>query len=147
MSSILLFYTGMAFAYFLVFPLIFKFFAAATPAGVEMMTDITSYLDFVMTLFFAFGVAFEIPVAVVLLVWIGVVDVKYLKKIRPYVIIGCFVVGMILTPPDIFSQTLLAVPMWMLFEIGILFSGLISKRSDHPDDQPADDDQPPATQP
>jgi sec-independent protein translocase protein TatC len=141
-SSILLFYTGMAFAYFLVFPLIFKFFAAATPAGVEMMTDITSYLDFVMTLFFAFGVAFEIPVAVVLLV-----DVKYLKKIRPYVIIGCFVVGMILTPPDIFSQTLLAVPMWMLFEIGILFGSLVSKRGDHPDDQPADDDQPPATQP
>ena len=104
-SSILLFYTGMAFAYFLVFPLIFKFFAAATPAGVEMMTDITSYLDFVMTLFFAFGVAFEIPVAVVLLVWIGVVNVQYLKKVRPYVIIGCFVVGMILTPPDIFSQT------------------------------------------
>ena len=146
-SSILLFYTGMAFAYFLVFPLIFKFFAAATPAGVEMMTDITSYLDFVMTLFFAFGVAFEIPVAVVLLVWIGVVNVQYLKKVRPYVIIGCFVVGMILTPPDIFSQTLLAVPMWMLFEIGILFSGLISKRGEHPDDQPADDDQPPATQP
>ena len=110
------------------------------------MTDITSYLDFVMTLFFAFGVAFEIPVAVVLLVWIGVVNVAYLKKIRPYVIIGCFVVGMILTPPDIFSQTLLAVPMWMLFEIGILFSGLISKRGEHPDDQP-DDDQPPATQP
>jgi sec-independent protein translocase protein TatC len=117
-SSILLFYTGMAFAYYFVFPLIFKFFAAATPAGVEMMTDITSYLDFVMTLFFAFGVAFEIPV-----------------------------VGMILTPPDIFSQTLLAVPMWMLFEIGILFGGLISKR-ERPDENPADDhnDQPPATQ-
>ncbi|KAB0482604.1 twin-arginine translocase subunit TatC, partial [Pseudomonas reinekei] len=114
----------------------------------EMMTDITSYLDFVMTLFFAFGVAFEIPVAVVLLVWIGVVDVKYLKKIRPYVIIGCFVVGMILTPPDIFSQTLLAVPMWMLFEVGILFASMISKRGEHADDQPADDhnDQPPATQ-
>jgi sec-independent protein translocase protein TatC len=88
-------------------------------------------------------------VAVVLLVWIGVVDVKYLKKIRPYVLIGCFVVGMILTPPDIFSQTLLAVPMWLLFEIGILFGSLISKRGEHPDDQPADDhnDQPPATQP
>ncbi|MNG29276.1 Sec-independent protein translocase protein TatC [compost metagenome] len=87
--------------------------------------------------------------AVVLLVWIGVVDVAYLKKIRPYVIIGCFVVGMILTPPDIFSQTLLAVPMWMLFEVGILFGSLISKRGTHPDDQPADDhnDQPPATQP
>jgi sec-independent protein translocase protein TatC len=124
-SSILLFYIGMAFAYYFVFPLIFKFFAAATPAGVEMMTDIASYLDFVMTLFFAFGVAFEIPVAVVLLVWIG----------------------MILTPPDIFSQTLLAVPMWMLFEIGILFGALVSKR-ERPDETPADDhnDQPPATQ-
>ena len=147
-SSILLFYAGMAFAYFLVFPLIFGFFASATPEGVSMMTDIASYLDFVMTLFFAFGVAFEIPVAVVLLVWIGVVDVKYLKKIRPYVIIGCFVVGMILTPPDIFSQTLLAVPMWLLFEIGVLFGGLIRKRSEHrehPADKP--DDQPPATQP
>ncbi|PVZ09658.1 MULTISPECIES: twin-arginine translocase subunit TatC [unclassified Pseudomonas] len=130
-SSILLFYAGMAFAYFLVFPLMFKFFAAATPEGVSMMTDIASYLDFIMTLFFAFGVAFEIPVAVVLLVWIGIVDVKYLKKARPYVIIGCFVVGMLLTPPDIFSQTLLAVPMWMLFEIGLLFGGLIRKRGDH----------------
>jgi sec-independent protein translocase protein TatC len=145
-SSILLFYTGMAFAYFLVFPLIFKFFAAATPAGVEMMTDITSYLDFVMTLFFAFGVAFEIPVAVVLLVWIGVVDVKYLKKIRPYVIIGCFVVGMILTPPDIFSQTLLAVPMWMLFEIGILFGSLIRKR-ERPDESRRRSQRPAASDP
>jgi sec-independent protein translocase protein TatC len=101
-----------------------------------------------MTLFFAFGVAFEIPVAVVLLVWIGVVDVKYLKKVRPYVIIGCFVVGMILTPPDIFSQTLLAVPMWLLFEIGVLCGSLIRKRS-HADDEATNDhnDQPPATQP
>jgi 16S rRNA U1498 N3-methylase RsmE len=129
-----------------VFPLIFKFFAAATPAGVEMMTDITSYLDFVMTLFFAFGVAFEIPVAVVLLVWIGVVDVKYLKKIRPYVIIGCFVVGMILTPPDIFSQTLLAVPMWLLFEIGILFGSLIRKR-EHPDESRRRSQRPAASDP
>src|SRR5471030_2042031 len=150
-SSILLFYTGMAFAYYLVFPLIFKFFASATPAGVEMMTDITSYLDFVMTLFFAFGVAFEIPVAVVLLVWIGIVDVKYLKKICPYVIIGSFVVGMILTPPDVCSQTLLAVPMWLLFEVGVFCGSLITKRGDHPYDQPADvsanQSQPPATQP
>ncbi|MDO7894935.1 twin-arginine translocase subunit TatC, partial [Pseudomonas aeruginosa] len=98
-SSIILFYAGMAFAYFLVFPMIFHFFASVTP-GVAMMTDINSYLDFVLTLFFAFGVAFEIPVATVLLIWIGVVDVEYLKKIRPYVIIGCFVVGMVLTPPD-----------------------------------------------
>lgn len=147
-SSILLFYAGMAFAYFLVFPLIFKFFASATPVGVTMATDITNYLDFVMTLFFAFGVAFEIPVAVVLLVWIGVVDVKTLKKARPYVVIGCFVVGMILTPPDIFSQTLLAVPMWMLFEIGLLFGGMIKKRGDHEEDAEADrNDQPPATRP
>lgn len=147
-SSIILFYAGMAFAYFLVFPLIFGFFASATPEGVSMMTDIASYLDFVMTLFFAFGVAFEIPVAVVLLVWIGVVDVKYLKKIRPYVIIGCFVVGMVLTPPDIFSQTLLAVPMWLLFEIGVLFGGLIRKRSESDDNAAGDhNDQPPATQP
>ncbi|MDB6141685.1 MAG: tatC [Pseudomonas sp.] len=148
-SSIILFYSGMAFAYFLVFPLIFHFFASVTPEGVSMMTDIASYLDFVMTLFLAFGVAFEIPVAVVLLVWIGIVDVKYLKKMRPYVIIGCFVVGMILTPPDIFSQTLLAVPMWLLFEIGVICSGMIVKRGDHPDDETDDDkkDQPPATQP
>ncbi len=145
-SSIFLFYAGMAFAYFLVFPLIFGFFASATPEGVSMMTDIASYLDFVMTLFFAFGVAFEIPVAVVLLVWIGVVDVQYLRKVRPYVIIGCFVVGMVLTPPDIFSQTLLAVPMWMLCEVGVLFGGLIRKRSQERDASDTPDDQPPATQ-
>jgi len=137
-SSVILFYLGMAFAYFLVFPLIFHFFASVTPEGVAMMTDISSYLDFVMTLFFAFGVAFEIPVAVVLLIWIGVVDVAYLKKIRPYVIIGCFVVGMILTPPDVFSQTLLAVPMWLLFELGLLAGSLIRKRQQpEPDDEPA----------
>jgi len=132
-SSILLFYAGMAFAYFLVFPLMFSFFASATPEGVSMMTDIASYLDFVMTLFFAFGVAFEIPVAVVLLVWIGVVEVKALKKARPYVIIGCFVAGMVLTPPDIFSQTLLAVPMWLLFEVGVLCGGLIRTRREADD--------------
>ncbi|MOA04579.1 Sec-independent protein translocase protein TatC [compost metagenome] len=155
-SSIILFYAGMAFAYFLVFPLIFGFFASATPDGVAMMTDISSYLDFVMTLFFAFGVAFEIPVAVVLLVWIGVVDVKYLKKIRPYVIIGCFVVGMILTPPDIFSQTLLAVPMWLLFEIGLFFGAMVRRPPAEQDETASDssavatrddDDQPPAQQP
>jgi sec-independent protein translocase protein TatC len=149
-SSIMLFYAGMAFAYYLVFPIIFHFFASVTPDGVSMMTDINSYLDFVLTLFFAFGVAFEIPVAVVLLIWIGVVDVAYLRRIRPYVVIGCFVVGMVLTPPDIFSQTLLAVPMWLLYEAGILFGSLVHKRGQHPDDQPAqsdDSDQPPATLP
>ncbi|MCY1277080.1 Sec-independent protein translocase protein TatC [compost metagenome] len=112
-----------------------------------MMTDISSYLDFVMTLFFAFGVAFEIPVAVVLLIWIGVVDVAYLRKIRPYVIIGCFVVGMILTPPDVFSQTMLAVPMWLLFELGILAGGLIRKRSAADAEDSPPQDQPPSVQP
>ncbi|WP_213875629.1 twin-arginine translocase subunit TatC [Pseudomonas sp. dw_358] len=146
-SSILLFYLGMAFAYFVVFPLVFKFFAHATPEGVTMATDIASYLDFVMTLFFAFGVAFEIPVAVVLLVWIGVVDVKYLRKIRPYVVIGCFVVGMLLTPPDIFSQTLLAVPMWLLFEIGVLAGAMIRKRTEEEAAAREKKDQPPATRP
>jgi sec-independent protein translocase protein TatC len=145
-SSILLFYGGMAFAYFLVFPLMFHFFASVTPEGVAMMTDINEYLDFVLTLFFAFGVAFEIPVATFLVIWVGVVDIDTLKKSRPYVIVGCFVVGMILTPPDIFSQTLLAVPMWMLFEVGLLFGGLVRKRSEHEPDDDAGD-QPPATQP
>jgi sec-independent protein translocase protein TatC len=147
-SSVVLFYAGMAFAYYLVFPIIFHFFASVTPEGVSMMTDINSYLDFVLTLFFAFGVAFEIPVAVVLLIWIGVVDVAYLRKIRPYVIIGCFVVGMLLTPPDIFSQTLLAVPMWMLFEVGILFGSLVHNRREQPADESGDNNaQPPAKQP
>ncbi|MFV3413359.1 twin-arginine translocase subunit TatC [Pseudomonas nitroreducens] len=143
-SSIVLFYAGMAFAYFMVFPLMFHFFLGSAPEGVTPMTDINSYLDF-LTLLFAFGVAFEIPVATVLLVWIGVVDVAYLKKIRPYVIIGCFVVGMILTPPDPLSQTLLAVPMWLLFEAGVLFSHLIRKRGT--EEEESKGDQPPATRP
>ncbi|MBD9482856.1 twin-arginine translocase subunit TatC [Pseudomonas sp. PDM14] len=143
-SSIFLFYAGMAFAYFLVFPLIFHFFASVTPDGVAMMTDINEYLDFVLTLFFAFGVAFEIPVATFLVVWVGVIDVETLKKSRPYVIVGCFVVGMILTPPDIFSQTLLAVPMWLLFEVGLLFGSLVRKREEQAE---ASDDQPPAPLP
>ena len=147
-SSIILFYAGIAFAYFLVFPIIFHFFASVTPEGVSMMTDIASYLDFIMTLFFAFGLAFEVPVAVVLLIWIGIVDVAYLRKIRPYVIIGCFVVGMVLTPPDIFSQTLLAVPMWLLFELGILAGSLIRTRRGEPDeDEDAPADRPPSVQP
>jgi sec-independent protein translocase protein TatC len=145
-SSIFLFYGGMAFAYFLVFPLMFHFFASVTPDGVAMMTDINEYLDFVLTLFFAFGVAFEIPVATFLVLWVGIVDIDTLRKSRPYVIVGCFVVGMVLTPPDIFSQTLLAVPMWLLFEVGVFFGGLVRKRSDHEDVQAEDqpDDQPPA---
>lgn len=144
-SSVVLFYGGMAFAYFLVLPLIYHFLLGSAPVGVTPMTDINTYLDSVLTLLFAFGVAFEIPVAVVLLITIGIVDVAYLRKIRPYVIIGCFVVGMILTPPDPLSQTLLAVPMWMLFEIGVFFGAMVRKR---PADEAAGDDaQPPATQP
>ncbi len=142
-SSVVLFYGGMAFAYFLVLPLIYHFLLGSAPVGVTPMTDINTYLDSVLTLLFAFGVAFEIPVAVVLLVIIGVVDVAYLKKIRPYVIIGCFVVGMILTPPDPLSQTLLAVPMWMLFEVGVFFGGMVRKRAPESES----DAQPPATQP
>ncbi len=121
-SSTLLFYAGMAFAYFVVFPLVFGFFTAAAPEGVAVMTDINQYLDFVLKLFFAFGVAFEVPIATILLVWMGVVTPDALVAKRPYIIVGAFVIGMLLTPPDIFSQTLLAVPMWILFEIGVFFS-------------------------
>ncbi|MEO4047108.1 twin-arginine translocase subunit TatC [Pseudomonas sp. CAU 1711] len=143
-SSILLFYAGMAFAYFVVFPIMFGFFASVTPEGVAMMTDIGQYLDFVLTLFFAFGVAFEIPVATFLLIWVGMVDVATLRKSRPYVIVGCFIVGMVLTPPDVFSQTLLAVPMWLLFEAGLLFGSLVRRRGEH---EAESDDQPPAPLP
>jgi len=129
-SSVLLFYAGMAFAYFVVFPIMFGFFASVTPEGVAMMTDIGQYLDFVLTLFFAFGVAFEVPVATFLLIWVGIVDVASLRNSRPYVIVGCFVVGMVLTPPDVFSQTLLAVPMWLLFEIGVFFGARIRHREE-----------------
>ena len=126
-SSIVLFYIGMAFAYFLVFPTIFAFFTATAPEGVAVMTDISSYLDFVLTLFFAFGVAFEVPVATVLLVAIGATTPDALVEKRPYVIVGAFVVGMFLTPPDVFSQTMLAVPMWLLFEVGVVFSRLLMR--------------------
>ena len=139
-SSIVLFYVGMAFAYYLVFPIIFGFMAATTPDGVSMMTDISSYLDFVLALFFAFGVAFEVPIATILLVVTGITTPEALVAKRPYVIVGAFVVGMLLTPPDVFSQTLLAVPMWLLFELGILFSRLILRQraaGEEPEAQPA----------
>ena len=118
-SSTALFYIGAAFAYFAVFPLVFGFLTHTAPQGVEVMTDISRYLDFVLTLFFAFGIAFEIPVAVVLLVWTGVVEPQSLRGKRAYVIVGAFVIDMMLTPPDIISQTLLALPMWLLFEVGV----------------------------
>ncbi len=138
LSSILLFYLGMLFAYFLVFPLIFGFLAGTTPEGVAMMTDISAYLDFVLTLFFAFGLAFEIPIATILLVAVELTTPEALASKRPYVIVGAFVVGMLLTPPDVFSQTLLALPMWILFELGILFSRFFLRRSQGGDEGGAD---------
>lgn len=121
-SSILLFYAGMAFAYFVVFRIMFAFFVNTTPDGVDMMTDINAYLDFILALFFAFGVAFEVPIATVMLIWSGFVSVKQLKRARPYVFLGAFVVGMFLTPPDVFSQTLLAIPMYLLYEAGLVLA-------------------------
>lgn len=121
-SSTLLFYAGMAFAYFVVFPLAFSFFAHTAPRGVLIATDINNYLDFVMSLFMAFGVSFEVPVAIVLLCWSGLVTPEDLRKKRPYLLVGAFVIGMLLTPPDVFSQTLLAIPMYLLFEIGVFFA-------------------------
>ena len=127
-SSVLLFYAGAAFAYFVVFPLMFKFFTTVAPEGVAVTTDISSYLDFVLALFLAFGVAFELPIAIVLLVATGITTVEKLAASRAYVVVGCFVIGMLLTPPDIVSQTLLALPMWLLFEIGLIFGRLVRRQ-------------------
>jgi sec-independent protein translocase protein TatC len=127
LSSTLLFYAGMAFAYYVVFPLMFAFFTSVVPEGVVNNTDITSYLDFVLKLFFAFGLSFEIPVAIVLMCWTGMTTPNALRAKRPHVIVGVFVVGMLLTPPDIISQTLLAVPMWILFEFGVIVGGIYTK--------------------
>jgi sec-independent protein translocase protein TatC len=125
-SSVFLFYAGMAFAYYAVFPLVFMFFTSIAPDGINIMPDIRSYLDFVLKLFFAFGLSFEIPIAVVILSWMGAVEPNNLAKKRPYVFVLCFILGMLLTPPDIISQTLLAVPMWLLFEVGILFGRIVA---------------------
>jgi sec-independent protein translocase protein TatC len=129
-SSILLFYLGIAFAYFVVFPLMFGFFTAVAPEGVEVMTDISHFLSFITMIVLAFGLAFEVPVATVLLVWTGLTNVEKLGKARPYVFLGAFVVGMFLTPPDIISQTLLAVPVYLLFECGIIMSRIFAKKSE-----------------
>ena len=138
-SSTLLFYIGMAFAYFVVFPLAFGFLTHAAPEGVLVSTDIRSYLDFVMALFMAFGVSFEVPVAIVLLCWMGVTTPEELRKKRPYVLVGAFVVGMLLTPPDVFSQTLLAIPMYCLFEVGVFFARFYTgKRLTRDDDAEAE---------
>ena len=127
-SSVALFYAGAAFAYYVVFPLVFGFFTSVGPEDIAMMTDINSYLNFVLKLFFAFGLAFEIPIAVVIMIWAGITTPDDLTRKRPYVIVGCFVFGMLLTPPDVISQALLAVPMWLLFELGIVFGRIIMRR-------------------
>ena len=128
-ASVILFYTGMAFAYYLVFPLVFLFFTSVAPEGISVMPDIRAYLDFVLKLFMAFGLSFQIPIAVVILSWLGTVNPNKLATKRPYVFVLCFVVGMLLTPPDIISQALLAIPMWLLFEVGILFGRLVGNKA------------------
>ena len=125
-SSVVLFFCGMAFAYFAVFPIVFGFITSSAPQGVAVMTDIDKYLSFVMSMFVAFGLAFQVPIAVVLLVKTGMVTTAKLREIRPYVIVGAFVVGAIFTPPDVVSQCMLAVPLWLLYEAGILTAGWVS---------------------
>ena len=127
-SSIILFYLGIAFAYFVVFPLMFNFFTAVAPEGVEVQTDISQFLDFITTIVFAFGIAFEVPIATVLITWTGLTTPEKLGKARPYVFLGAFVAGMFLTPPDIISQTLLAIPVYLLYELGILMARIFSVR-------------------
>jgi sec-independent protein translocase protein TatC len=131
-SSVALFYAGAAFAYFVVFPLIFAFFTSVGPEDITIMTDINRYLDFVLKLFFAFGLAFEIPIAAVLMIWAGITTPEDLAKKRPYIIVGCFVFGMLLTPPDVISQSLLAIPMWILFEFGVFFGRFFQRATEEP---------------
>lgn len=130
-SSILLFYCGVAFAYFVVFPLMFAFFNAVAPEGVAVMTDINNYLDFVLVIFFAFGMAFEVPIATVMLVWSGLATPEKLAEARAYVFLGAFVAGMLLTPPDVISQTLLAVPIYLLYEAGIIMSRVMLRQAEN----------------
>lgn len=132
LSSIVLFYSGIAFAYFVVLPLVFGFFTAVGPEGISFMPDISNILDFILKIFFAFGIAFEIPIATFLMVLSGITTVEALSEKRPYVFLGCFVIGMLITPPDIISQTVLAVPMWMLFEVGVMASRMIKKSESKP---------------
>jgi len=140
-ASVLLFFIGMSFAYFIVFPAVFGFINAFAPEGVAVMTDIDKYLSFVLTTFLAFGITFEVPVVVIVLVRIGLVSVEKLREIRPYVIVGAFIIAAVVTPPDVLSQFLLAVPMWLLYETGILLAQLIGKseKADGGVYQPLDD--------
>ena len=128
-TSVILFYAGIAFAFFVVFPLVFSFFSNIAPSEISVMPDIKSYLDFVLKLFFAFGISFQIPIAIVILSWMNALDPYKLSSKRPYVVILCFLLGMFLTPPDVISQILLAVPTWLLFELGLLLGKLISKKN------------------
>lgn len=130
LGSTLLFYSGIAFAYFIVFPVVFAFFTSVAPEGVVIATDISSYLDFVLKLFFAFGAAFEIPIAIILMCWTGVTSPESLRQKRPYVVVGAFVLGMLLTPPDIISQSMLAIPMLLLFEVGIIIASMYQKKDE-----------------
>ncbi|NKF51264.1 twin-arginine translocase subunit TatC [Shewanella sp. WXL01] len=139
-SSTLLFYLGIAFAYYVVFPVVFGFFTSVAPEGVEVATDISSYLSFILKLFFAFGLAFEIPVAVVLLCWAGVTTPQELQTKRPYIIVGAFVIGMLLTPPDIISQTMLAIPMLLLFEGGLIAARMYTPKGDDEEEPTASED-------
>lgn len=134
-SSIVLFYLGIAFAYFIVFPLMFGFFTAVAPEGVEVQTDISRFLDFITTIVFAFGIAFEVPIATVLIVWTGFTTPDKLGKARPYVFLGAFVLGMFLTPPDIISQTLLAVPVYLLYELGIVMARVFTSSGDESEEE------------
>lgn len=136
-TSSLLFLCGMAFAYYLVFPVVFHFMVTVAPEGVAVMTDIGKYLDFVLTLFLAFGVTFEVPVAVVILVRMGMVSVAKLREIRPYVIVGAFIIGAIFTPPDVVSQVMLALPLWILYEVGILVSQWMAPSAEESESRPA----------
>lgn len=140
-GSVLLFYSGVLFAYFIFFPMVFGFFVKIAPQGVAVMTDISSYLDFVLSMFFAFGVAFQVPIVTIVLVWIGVVTPDALAEKRRYIIVGAFVVAMVLTPPDIFSQTFLALPICFLFEIGLLLSRMVVKQQQAREEEGAASDQ------
>ncbi len=136
LSTTLLFYLGMIFAFYVVFPLIFAFFTATAPDGVNVMTDISRYLDFVLKLFFAFGLAFEVPIATIIFVITGMTSAEKLIQKRPYIIVAAFILGMLLTPPDIISQVLLAIPIWLLFELGVFFSRFITaKQPIYPDQE------------
>ncbi|WP_105167286.1 twin-arginine translocase subunit TatC [Pseudoalteromonas sp. T1lg23B] len=136
-SSIVLFYSGIAFSYYIVFPVIFEFFASVGPDVIALTPDISSYLSFVIKMFFAFGIVFEIPIATMLLCWSGITSADDLKKHRPYIVVGAFAISMLLTPPDVLSQTMLAIPMLVLFELGLIFSKLVTKQQTDSSDSKA----------